>query len=534
MTLDLYKGKYYKGCLSGNTSKLILDIRERKVIPSLTHMVYSFDNNLVEMAIKERRRVFDILKDKEITPRTYLGKLRNEQTIGVAFMYYSPRSILGDGVGMGKTVEISALLNLLHQKKELKKFLIAVELSAVEQVTKELVRCTGLSIVSVQSTGAKLAKELLSVDWDKVDGLVVSHSKLTSEQLNVFLANDLDEKGKSRYINTFILDESSVVKNKHTQIYRSVKALCNIVDRVHFLNATVFEIDIQDVYNQLDLIAPGTLPKWWKIEKEFCCIQSLPIWTKQFGRAKKFIKREIVGYKKEEVFKERIGLYYIGRSVEHLTSNNKYKVIEVTPSQKQLHALKKGERYTAVLNCPSLIKGLDIDMNISDVPKLKKLLELIEQREGKSIFVYCFNLEAQEAISDILTKQGKKVSILNGNTNRDDREIITREFNNKQIDVLISNIQRSLNLHIGDTCIYYNLEGNPARMEQIRGRIDRHIDSKEKEFILLIYKDSEEYNWLLNKSRQRSEAASNLTVATKSAVDNFINSMVESGQIKER
>ena len=39
--------------------------------------------------------------------------------------------------------------------------------------------------------------------------------------------------------------------------------------------------------------------------------------------------------------------------------------------------------------------------------------------------------------------------------------------------MLITNIKKSLNLSGGDVCIFYTVESNPSKMEQIRGRIDR-------------------------------------------------------------
>ena len=209
---------------------------------------------------------------------------------------------------------------------------------------------------------------------------------------------------------------------------------------------------------------------------------------------------------------------------------NRYGVVEVYPSEGQRVALQQGYRSNEVLNCPDLIE--DINIQTKDTPKVEVLKQLLDERKDKQIFVYCFNIRAQDCIKDLATGLGRKAEILNGTTASAERQRLIDLFNSGEIDILISNIQRSLNLHSGDTCIYYTFEGNPARMEQIRGRIDRNVDDKLKEFILLVYKGTDEYKWLVQVAKNRSRAASELTVESKTAVDCFIEAMLRDGQLE--
>lgn len=70
----------------------------------------------------------------------------------------------------------------------------------------------------------------------------------------------------------------------------------------------------------------------------------------------------------------------------------------------------------------------------------------------------------------------------------------------------------------GDICIYYTVLGNPANVEQIKGRIDRHTDDRVKKFIALVYKGTVEEK-LFNKSVLRSEWAQELTNTEKTATN---------------
>ena len=92
---------------------------------------------------------------------------------------------------------------------------------------------------------------------------------------------------------------------------------------------------------------------------------------------------------------------------------------------------------------------------------------------------------------------------------------------------MITNIKKSLNLYSGDVCIFYTIEGNPAKMEQIRGRIDRNVDSKLKTYVLLLYANSLEYTLFTETAKMRSKDSKDLTIDFTSAVDYFVQSMEE-------
>ena len=233
-------------------------------------MIFDFSPDMVMRSVNECRRLRDIVKEEKLNYTQYIGELRDYQTVGAAFMYYSPRSMLGDGVGLGKTVEVSCLINYLKSRGELTRFMIAVESSAINQTAYELIRFTGLNVVPMPSDAVKLKRTINKLDWTQVDGLVIKHSTLRSDYLSKWLALNLDENGMCKVFNTFFLDESSVIKNQNTKTYRYTENICNICTRVHLMNATAFELYLMDVYNQMDMMNSVLLPKKWRIEKDFC------------------------------------------------------------------------------------------------------------------------------------------------------------------------------------------------------------------------------------------------------------------------
>lgn len=528
-TPTIYNGMYL-GQMEPKIASYILDIRGRESIPNLKHMIFDFPAELVLRSIEEEKSIRDIVREEQLDYKKYLGELKDYQTLGTAFMYMSPRSVIGDGVGLGKTAEVSALINYLHQTKQLKRFLMAVETSALGQTQCELMRFTGLRVVALPSEAYKLNRLIKKIDWTKVDGIVIKHSALRSDVLSKWLSLNINPDGTCRLFDTFFLDESSVIKNLTTKTAIYTKNICDICPRVHFMNATVFETNIMDIYNQMDMMNPALLPKKWRIEKEFCTFGRSSYWTKENGKPKMNFRRDLTGYKNQAVFKERLKLVYFGRSKSDIGMDmpHVHKVYEVEPSNEQSMALQKGYRYMEVLNCPSLIPDLHLETNRKTVPKLDRLCNLLETDFADcKVMVYCFHNEAQQAIADECRKLGRNPVILNGQSKDQERWEIQTKFNKGEYDVIITNIMKSLNLFGGDVCIFYSNSMTPSKMFQVAGRIDRNVDDKIKTYILLIYSGTDEYKHFMEVTKQRTRDARDLTIDAKTTVDYFIESMVE-------
>lgn len=525
----MYQGMYL-GNMEPSLANMILKTRGMEVVPNLKQAAFNFPPEMLLRSLNEQRSIREILVEEKVDYTKYLATLRDYQTVGTAFMYLSPRSIIADGVGLGKTIQIAALLNFLKSKKQLTRFLMAVETSALGQTQAELMRFTGMYVIVLPSEADKMRRVIEKTDWNKVDGIVIKHSALRSDVFSKWIALNLDSNGMCKVFNTFLLDESSVIKNINTQTYTYTKNLCNIVSRVHFMNATAFETNIMDIYNQIDMMDGSILPKKWRIENQFCTFSRGKYWTKENGQSKMNWKRELSGYKNQEDFKESLKLVYFGRSKADigLERPHVYKVCEVEPSNEQSLAIAKGYRYMEVLNCPSLVKDINIPTDVKNVPKLERLVQMVQSDfSGDSVMVYCFHNDAQEAIANELRKIGRNPVVLNGKSTDEERYDIQSGFNSGKYDTIITNIKKSLNLYGGDVCIFYSAESNPAKLEQIRGRIDRNVDDKTKTFVLMLYKGTDEYNFFVNTVKQRAKDARDLTIDAKSAVDWFVENMKE-------
>lgn len=518
----MYIGDY----ISEEQASKILGTRQSECIESLKKTIFKVPLDIIRESVETGEAIYKVLEKHGDSLANHTGELRDYQTLGTAFMYLSPRSIIADGCGLGKTAEIAALINWLKYKtREMTRFLIAVEPSAVGQTQIELMKFTAMNVVALPSEAVKLRRVIKNTDWTKVNGIVVRHTTLRSDVFQSWLALNLDENGMCNLFNTFFLDESSVIKNSKTKLWTYTENICRIVKRVHFMNATVFETHLGDIYNQIDMVNPTLLPKRYKIDREFCTYEREMFWRKENGKAKKQFANKLSGYKNQEVFKNSLKLVYFGRSSKDVNKElpHIYRVYCVEPTTEMQLAVQKKYRYTEVLNCPSLIKELNIPTDRENVPKLDRLCQLVENEFGDSkIMIYCFHLKAQEAIKRELEKIGRKPAILNGAiSSDDDRYTIQHKFNSGEYDVVITNIKKSINLYGGDVCIFYSLETNIAKMEQIRGRIDRHVDESIKTFVLLLYEHSDEHKFFADVVCQRAQDARDLTIDSETAADYF-------------
>lgn len=524
-------GLRYLGDMSTDLADAILKVQDMEVAENFRNTIYLFPPEIVEAAKKEEISVRQYIKNNGIDVTPYIGSLRDYQTVGVAFLYLSPRSIISDGVGLGKTVQISALLNVLKGQQQLKGFVIAVEKSAIMQTTNELISKTGLNIIAIPPEKKKLEKVLSTTDWDTVDGCVLTHTTLTSNEFNMWLAQYMytNENGfkACKLFDTFFLDESAVAKNNLTRIHRACANFIQAMRRVHFMNATMFELSIKDIYNQLDLVNPVALPKYYQLESKYCCFSR----ESYHGKGGEIHERRVLtGYKNTQEFKDSLKLFIFGRYIE---DTNLYETHYVMPTTLQLMAINSGSRYMEVLNCPTLLeaqaekKGEELRYPVPfdelNVPKLKKLKELLIKYKGKKIMIYTFHKEAQQKIKDLCTEIGLNSRILNGTiTKTSERQEIIDGFNTGDCPILITNIKKSLNLYDGDICILYSIESNPAKLEQIRGRIERNVDGKTKLYIMLVYKHTGEYALFADKLVNRGKSSRKLSTDAKTAIDYFI------------
>ena len=456
------------------------------------------------------------------------GSLDEYQKFGVAYMLAAKHLLLGDECGLGKTVELCSALSRLKKRGRLQGFVVCVESDAAEQWQREIVRFSGLNAVVIDSCNATLRKlfngDLFTEEeLANIDGIIIKHSLLAQKYAVTYL-----EKLHELFdFNVCVLDESSVVKSMKTNSFVNAQALVHDVEYVFLLNATAFELVIEDLYAQFVLLSPDIFKNKTWVEDRFCKIRLEKVWVKG-GKQK--TKRVIVSYVNTDLFRSRVKYFYLARTRQELgfVRNNVCSCELFEKTKEMNHGIKTcGGRWAEVLNCPSLCdwnsayltpdiaplrdkRTFNLPIDAEHMPKLRGLYDLIErkwQAGVRHIVIYCYHTETQDIICSDLAKRfghlGVAPAILSGQTRAQDRQELVDAFNKGEVNVLITNICKSLNLSIGELCIFYSVVTNPSRLLQIASRINRDTSAKVREYVVMAYHGEELAN-ILN-AYKRSE-----------------------------
>lgn len=474
--ITFYKDMYL-GSMPSNIADEIMNIQNQKVIDSLKNCITNLDDELVEDVI-DCALTYNgqpILEEDEIK----LGKLRDEQTVGVAYMYTAQRCLLGDGTGMGKTVETAGLINLCKLEKEKNgsqfRYIFLTEKNSMYQIQKKLIKFTG-EYVHISTGEADKVEKYISMNRDGVwCSLVANHHIINNTVFFSWLLRNINA------FDMIVVDEGYVIKNSTSGISKNIKSVCNMVKRFIILNATPFEKSILDFYTQLNIIDSTLLPTKTDFISEFC--------------VKSYVgfKRDIIGTKNEDVFKKRISLRYFARKRSDngaIIENNNGHVVFWRLSSDQRYLMSRTSMWRMVCDCPQAIDN-DVIYDEISVPKLKELRCILENHKDESVFIFCYYREAQYALSEYLESIGYENQIINGATKTKDLDNIVSEFNKGNFPVLISNKQRGTDIKNCNVIVFYSFDFNSSRMRQTEGRITREFNVVGKDVYLLCSKGRE-------------------------------------------
>lgn len=509
-----YYNDRYKGSLSEQQCDILEELIElsslRGCLADLIHVIYSLKDSDVLQLIEDHE-LFGMSCHEFEKP---IGTLRDEQTIGVALMYYAVNCILGDSVGMGKTVEVAGLCNLLNtEAKKLNKdfkFMFLTEKNLTAQVRKEMIKFTG-EYVELLPNG-EIATVSNFVERQNTYGvrysLVGSHSLITQSAFIAWL--EMLNKSKNFPFDLLIVDESSFLGSSTTVVTKTFKLIKKYFKRIVFLNATPFETKLNTFYTQLSLLDDKLLPTKKNFQKEYEIMNYTGMYPKPTGK-----------YKNQGTFKKLVGYRYFARTrkdngAEMKDCNGGIKLSPLSPRQKEW--LKKTQMARLVYDCPSYLDPT-IPFDIENVPKLGSLDELLKNEcaDADTILMFSHYKEPQKYLSEWLKNKGYSNRILNGDTKNKDRDAIIESFKRAEFNVLITNVQKGLNFGNCNHCIFYSYDPNPSKMIQFEGRITRDFDIVGKNIYILCSKGTE-YSTLTKTVRNRAKATKDFTETDLSVV----------------
>jgi SNF2 family DNA or RNA helicase len=495
-----YYGEYLKGSYLTDEDCQILDIikdmsDENRPVEELRKTIFELSDEDVARVLEEETT--DFLVEKK------LGELRDEQTTGVAFMYHAKRLVLGDSVGMGKTVEISGLLNLLSQEylKQGKEFryLFLTEKTLLDQARFELIKFTGEFVDTLWGEKKDVQKFIDRYSEELTTNIAGVHSLFNSKYFQNYISSYRDMYDCNPF-DAVIIDESAVVANTATQTFKNAVFLTKDIPRVIVINATPFESNLRAFYSQITLCDGSLLPTKTDFKKQYEITdftKTYPVFSGKYKNAEKFEKQ--VKYRYLARTRKKTGAVMKDCSAKVIIS-------PLSKEQKKLLALTSMPNM--VYNCPNYFYE-NMEINRETIPKLGSLIDYIryEAKEEKTILVYSKYLKSQDCIAVALEELGIDYRILNGSTSREDRQTTINEFKRKDFRVLITNVQKGLNFGNCDCCIFYTYDSNPNRMVQFEGRMMRSFDIVNKKVVVLLSegKEQKQFNEIISTKARASD-----------------------------
>ena len=288
---------------------------------------WAIDAKANPIPFRKSAKVRDFIWDVENKRLTGLPLVVKEfQKQAVHHLIRMPRFILGDAVGLGKTLDVLVAFAWLKEKNPGAKMVVITTKSTTYQWADEVERYTTLRARvmtdTFRGTKSSEARYLQMVDFfehDDHDIIVAKYDSLKGNR-----GKQKDEDGKpvrvSEEIETFsrifrehrtnivlALDESHRFANTGTQTRQLVMAISKFPERVWALTATAIRNSLDEFYSISCALGVRPLGSMAEFRDEYC------IWREQnIGRGRTI--KLINGYKNVAFFKQQMRPFFLGRS----------------------------------------------------------------------------------------------------------------------------------------------------------------------------------------------------------------------------
>ena len=411
------------------------------------------------------------------------------QRRGALLLVARPRLLLGDDVGLGKTLQSIVALTYLKTRDPQMKTLVLTEVGALRQWQQEfawLAPKLGVQIIGAQ-TGDADARNAAFEEFAS-DVVISSYSMLYRHPETI--------RAGLRAGYTVICDEPPF-RNPKSQVSVLSKALLTDATRAYGLTATVIEGNLIEAFGIYDALVPGLFPTKSFFIRRWC--ETKPVrWRRGLGG--KMVPCpwpvKIVGYKNLQELKKWIEPVFYARlqtnpEVEQqlpdvvtrhvpitLTYRQSRKVIE---AEEGILALPGGTDELMVLERLLRCQQLVDDPRLLDVPevgaKTDTLIEMLNgSLRGQSTLVFTrFARMADLLCEEIKRRTGLDPALLKGGLTKKQREQAVDHFQAGRKKVMVITLAggRALNLQTGSQLVFFDGPWLHGQERQVIGREKR-------------------------------------------------------------
>lgn len=294
---------------------------------------------------------------------------------------------------------------------------------------------------------------------------------------------------KLKEMDLIIFDESSMLRNAQTHMWHAMKVLLQEHTRLFMLSGYPCPSSPENAWSQSMLVNPSKTPKYFGEWRRQVCYEE------KRGQFSKWIPRK---GSEELVHKLLQPAYHVDKSkvldLPEMTVERR----EVEMSKEQQAQYRKmhnqlvmefqesGEKLTAVSAADKMLKLRQILIgsvktgdgeyaDFSDIPRIKTVMEIIEQSEAKVVVVSPFT-GALHNVADAIRKK-HTVDIIEGSVDVKDRDRIIRSFQEtKDPHVLVVQgqaVSHGVTLTAASVMIFLGPVTGNDQYQQLLGRLNR-------------------------------------------------------------
>jgi len=408
------------------------------------------------------------------------------QRKGSLVMLVTPRMVLGDDVGLGKTLETLLATSYMKAQNQKTRFLVFTEKTALKQWRKESQNlCPSFTTRIITAELYPDTQQRIRVMRNpEADVVFTSYSMLYN------FSKYLKEGMGTRWI--CIFDEPDLFKNTESAAHQIAFDMVNTEGgpaRVYGLTATIVGNRLTEAFGILRIVCPGAIESWKFFEDNFCIVA--------YVNNRKVIK----GYKNLDEFRKLIEPVFFGRmqddpEVKQDLPEVITKDVEITMSKDQ--SRKVVEAMDRLIKMPDgevkalgLLPGLTMAQQMVDDPRLKgfdipgektqALLEMVNgSLNGQRIVIF----SKFRSVVDLLEQQIRKstnypVLRITGKESWEEKEaakdffMSDEEAAENSILLLTNAGKRAINLQKGGHFIFFDLPWAYDDYRQLIGRLKR-------------------------------------------------------------
>jgi superfamily II DNA or RNA helicase len=408
----------------------------------------------------------------------FTGELQPHQQRAVEWLDATPKALLADDVGLGKTIEVIGHLCSLMARNELilasNYVLWVTSANLIEQTAAGLHRFAPILTVLTQtdirfrSPKTPRAKKAFRFAFGELPDVVVisyQHAKNSRDAL-------FERFGRPSMV---VIDEVMALKGGG-ELHRATQAITKDVPRVIVVTATPFENDAMETYRVLQLLHLSDLWPIHEFKRRFV------LWSAGFKIPGTWyvVDAKPVGLLPEHLpeLRQYLNQYMLRRTAEDAGASlparvgEQFRWVTLTPEQQRTYDeaakirggvghSKRTQIARQADGCSALVDAL-----------MEALVEIIDDK----VIVYTESLVVLELVCERLTEAGIGHVSIEGKVDPSVRMKLIRSFeHDSNIRVLVGSrvLELGLNLQFCRVLISLDSSDNPQRENQREGRICR-------------------------------------------------------------